>query len=484
MNMDGHNEEGSLRRRALQSSLLLAFQAGGSQIIRLGGNLILTRILVPEAFGLVALVYVLMTGIVMLTDLGVRDSVMRASREDPDFLNTAWTIRVVQSFFVWLALALMAVPYADFYDQPLLAKLVPIGALQLVIMSLESTKDIELNRKLMIKKLVPIEIASQLTGLLGTVGLALWMRSVWALVWGMHIGALVRCILTHTVLPGTPNRFRFEAAARKEIIAYGRWVMVSSSLTFGANSLDRLVLGKLVPIDMLGIFGIAKTLASAPQQLTDMIGYRVVFPLYRSIIGRGEDLAAALERARWPLMIAAGWLLAGVSACAQPVVDILYDERYAAAGGMLRLLPIGIWFQTVGATNTAAIRALGKPRVLAMASAAQVATLAIGLAPAAIKWGITGGISVLLVATLMNCITSTVWLVRHRICTWHGALPTTGLVLVSALAGCLVEAYVDWHPLLRIAAAGSVTTVFWLSLLFRLYGEIRKRRQTHTPVPA
>lgn len=65
------------------------------QLIRLGSNLILTRLLFPEAFGLMALVQTFMTGLAMFSDIGIGPSIIQNRRgEDPDFLNTAWTIQI------------------------------------------------------------------------------------------------------------------------------------------------------------------------------------------------------------------------------------------------------------------------------------------------------------------------------------------------------------------------------------------------------
>jgi len=79
-----------------------AFTSGGfvlSQGMRFASNLILARLLFPEAFGLMAL----MTGLTMLSDTGVPQSIMQNKRgEDPDFLNTAWTLNLMRGVVLWL----------------------------------------------------------------------------------------------------------------------------------------------------------------------------------------------------------------------------------------------------------------------------------------------------------------------------------------------------------------------------------------------
>ena len=88
---------GSLGQRVLRSSVVTIAGYGFNQVVRLGSNLILTRLLFPEAFGLMALVNVFMMGVVLLSDLGISQSVMQSKRgDDPVFLDTAWTVQIVR----------------------------------------------------------------------------------------------------------------------------------------------------------------------------------------------------------------------------------------------------------------------------------------------------------------------------------------------------------------------------------------------------
>ncbi|MFM6205833.1 oligosaccharide flippase family protein, partial [Planktothrix sp.] len=85
----------SLSKKAIQGTIWTLFGYGGSQVLRFGGNLILTRLLVPELFGLMALVNTFITGLNLFSDVGIRPSIIRSQRgDDPEFLNTAWTIQV------------------------------------------------------------------------------------------------------------------------------------------------------------------------------------------------------------------------------------------------------------------------------------------------------------------------------------------------------------------------------------------------------
>ena len=87
----------SLAARALRASAITMGGFVASQALRLASNLVLTRLLFPEAFGLMALVTVFVMALVMLSDIGTGPAIMGSRRgDDPAFLDTAWTIQILR----------------------------------------------------------------------------------------------------------------------------------------------------------------------------------------------------------------------------------------------------------------------------------------------------------------------------------------------------------------------------------------------------
>ncbi len=83
---------------------LLGF--GTFQVLRFGFNLVLTRLLLPEVFGLMALVDLFIIGLHMFSDVGLGLSIVRSQRgDDPHYLNGAWSLQVVRGFCLWLGAA-------------------------------------------------------------------------------------------------------------------------------------------------------------------------------------------------------------------------------------------------------------------------------------------------------------------------------------------------------------------------------------------
>ena len=92
-----------MKARALRGSLLTSISFGSENILRLVSNLVLTRILFPEAFGLMVLVQMVFAGASMLSDVGIKSAIVQDKRgDDPVFLNTAWAVQILRGLLIWL----------------------------------------------------------------------------------------------------------------------------------------------------------------------------------------------------------------------------------------------------------------------------------------------------------------------------------------------------------------------------------------------
>src|SRR5436190_6188902 len=88
---------------------------GAQQAIRLGSNLVLTRLLFPAAFGLASMVWVITSGLVMLSDVAIHACVIQSKRGDePDFLNTAFTVQAIRGVGLAVLMVLLGKPAAWF----------------------------------------------------------------------------------------------------------------------------------------------------------------------------------------------------------------------------------------------------------------------------------------------------------------------------------------------------------------------------------
>jgi O-antigen/teichoic acid export membrane protein len=134
-----------------------------------------------------------------------------------------------------------------------------------------------------------LELATQVVNVAAMIGLALVWRSVWVLVLSSVLATLVRTILSHTILPGPRNRFAWDPCRGcRSLFEFGRWIFVSTALTFLATQSDRLILGKLVSVAELGFYSIAASLAAVPLQIVQRLGGLVFFPVVATAMRQAD----------------------------------------------------------------------------------------------------------------------------------------------------------------------------------------------------
>ena len=357
----------SLRQRALRSSVLTFINHGFSQALRLGGNLVLTRLLFPEAFGLMALVQSFLIGLEMFSDVGIAASIVHSKRgDDTEYVNTAWTVQVVRGAMLWGVACLIALPAAWFYRQDMLAGLLPAVGLTSMIGGLQSTKMYTADRHLNLDRLVVLELGCNVLGLSATILLAWLLRSVWALVLGQIFGVSVKVLASHFWLQGERNRFHWDKECYRELRSFGQWIILSTALGYLVIQGDRLVLGRLLDVKFLGIYTVAYTFSILPTEVIRQVGAKVLFPSYSELMREHpEKLYATLKKSR-ALVLAASWLPCVLLIFLGHWLIALYDPRYAEATWMLRTLAVGTLGMTLELSYDGVLLATGNSRLMAI----------------------------------------------------------------------------------------------------------------------
>ncbi|MEG4216146.1 oligosaccharide flippase family protein [Microcoleus sp. Pol14C6] len=358
----------SEKKLAIKGAVWTIASYGSSQIIRFGSNLILTRLLLPELFGLMGLAYVFIVGINLFTDIGLGPSIIQNKRGDePQFLNTAWTMQVIRSLFVWLCLILVTWPVTQFYEEPRLMWLIPALSINTIIGGFKSTSVSTLERKMSVKEVVLFELGTQIISTTVMIVWAFFDRSIWAIVVGGWTGAVVELVWSHFLIPGKSNRFAWDKEAVKEIFSYGKWIFLSTILFFLCSQADRLILGKIFTLTLLGIYGIAFTLGDMPRQVIIAISGRVIFPSISMLATLPrEELRAKILNNRKLILIPLAVGLAIFVSFGDQLILILYRKEYAAASWMMPILALGIWHTTLHNMMGSCLLAVGKSQYAAM----------------------------------------------------------------------------------------------------------------------
>ena len=426
----------SLPQRARRGTLVSLGGQGGGQALRLAGNLVLARLLSPDAFGLMAIVNVVLLGLQQISHVGIQPALVRPPRgEEPAFLHTAFTMQAVRGVGLFPACALLAAPIARFYGEPQLVWLLPVASITALFGGVVSTRMVLAQRRLRLERPTAIELGGRILSLIVMVGWAWHSPTVWALVAGGVVAAGTRAIASHLVLPGRRDRFRWDREAASEILGFGQWILLSTLLAFVATRFDVALLGKLLPLGLLGVYSVAIVLPGILRDVATQPIQAVLMPALSESHRQGpEVLARHFTRARavlLPILVVA--IVGGVIG-APAFFETLYDDRYHEAGWMAQLSFAWLWFMLLQDTSGRALLALGDARSWALAAAVKAAATAAGCILGFQLGGLVGVLLGLAVASACGWA-AVAWAMASR---GLGVLRTD--LLYTALTAALVAA--------------------------------------------
>lgn len=405
------------RSRAYSGALWSVLGYGGSQAIRLASNLILTRLLFPEIFGLMALVQVILQGLKMMSDIGISTSVIRDERGDePDFLNTAWTLQIIRGLLIWLISVLAAYPMAVAYESNELVLLIPLVAATVIFQGFTSPAVLSLKRHIQLDKLLLWEISSQLITTVITVVGVWYFRSIWAIAIGGLFGAFLTCLLSFKLPYQHRIKLSIDRTSASTMLFFGKWIFVSSLVTLIINKGDVLVLGLFLSKADLGIFAIAAIWSRMAYELLQKINQQVMTPLYSMAFRENRDLVKAqMAKARVRLLALSLPIILTLVFGGQLLIDILYDARYQSAGWMLQLLAVGTIAAVITATSANALLSFGDSFGYMIFQSVSGILLVICMLLGGSEYGIAGLIAGVSFSKFIAYPVLVIFLLRHNI---------------------------------------------------------------------
>lgn len=417
MEISSKSNLSGLRRRVIQAGTWAIGGHFASQAVRLGGNLVLTRMLAPEMFGVVGIATVFIVGLSMFSDLGVEQAIVQSKRgEDPLFLNTAWTMQIVRGIVIALvglalsgAIAVVAangrVPAGSTYANPALPWVLAALSCTAIINGFATTKIATNNRRLNIGRITAINLISQVTGLVCMLGWAWWQPSITALVVGAVVSALATNLLSHAWLPGPGNRLCWNASMAQEIFSFGKWIFLTSMLGFLTANEDRIVLGWVVSAEHLGIYSIAALLVMALTEVVNKLMSMVVYPALGEIVREHGDRKKELYyKIRQPIDMLCLGAMGFLFMSGRALVDLLYDSRYSGAGDMLEILALMLFTLRFAVVNQLCL-AVGQPRVLVLQQTIKIVAMSLFILIGFSGWGLTGAIWGIALSSMPGMVT-------------------------------------------------------------------------------
>lgn len=334
----------SLKKKAAKSLVWTFTQQFGNQLIGFIISLVLARILLPEEFGLIGMIAVVVAIGNALLDGGLTKSLIRDKECDQEDYSTVFYFHIVSSLVVYALVFVSAPLIADFYERTILINIIRVYSLSLVITSFSAVQLARLTKIMDFKTQALIAIPAAIIG--GVVGIFLAYKDygVWSLVWSSIITSTINSIQVWIYSGWSPD-FIFSRVKFKKHFNYGYKLTLSDLLNRVFNNLFLIVIGKYFSAAQVGFYTRAETMKQLPVNNISNALNKVSFPLLVSI----KDDELRLKRVYKKLMLMVVFVvtpfLIFLAVLAEPTFRFLFTEKWLPAVPYFQILCItGILF--------------------------------------------------------------------------------------------------------------------------------------------
>lgn len=387
----------SLQARTLKAAAWSFLGKGFGGVLRLISNLVLSRLLYPEAFGLMATAAVFLMLVNVFSDTGVKIAIIQnPNGHRPSFINTSWSITLLRGLILFIAVFLLTPYIATFYNEPQVQKLLYLMSFSLLIESFVNPALPVLTKKLDAKKNAVFELGAQFPAFILTIILAFYLKDVMAIAIGFLATSFFRVAASYIVHPYKP-KFQLEKKYTGELFRFGKFIFLNTMITWAALNSDRLLIGKFLDMEQLGYYNLALHIGTFLVYILVQVFSQSYFPALASVVKDNQRLNHIFKKTSTTILILVTPLLLIIALYSDLIIGLLYESRYAPSALALFWISLRGIPSVISGIQSATILAAGKPVYETIAMFSGFVIMIIAVPAGAVIAGLSGvSIAVLL----------------------------------------------------------------------------------------
>lgn len=381
--------DGSLLRKTIRSGLWVSISVMSINILSFLRSIVLARLLLPEAFGLMSICLVVIRCIEVFSETGFGAALIHKQGDHEKAKDVAYTLMVVRSVVLAGVAILLAPLVAGFYEKAPLSIMIRVIAASFVLKGFYNISTVTLQKELNFKRLTLFEQTTSLVNSLLVIGLAYYMRNVWALVLGHILSTLLGTVMSFVVIPGRP-RFCLDRKVVAELFGYGKYITGIAIVTFLAMEVDHMLVGKILGMEMLGYYVIAYTLANLPATHITKVVMQVIFPAFSILQNDLPRLREAYLNTLRALLLVAMPVAVSLFVLGPEIIRIVYGQRWSPAIIPLQVLSVFGCMRSTTVISGYLFNAIGKPRLSFHLNSLLLLLILVSIYPITKIFGLTG----------------------------------------------------------------------------------------------
>lgn len=395
----------SLKDKTVKGLAWSSIERFSTMFIQLAVNIVLARILMPEDFGMVAMLAVFIQFSQAFIDSGFSNAlIQRKNRTEADYC-TVFYFTVAVSTVLYVLLYISAPYISDFYNMPQLTEVARVLGLGLIIGSLAAVHKTRLSIELKFKVQAVISLLSAVISGTISITMAYCGLGVWALVLQSLVSLGTQTLLVYLLGTRWLPSLIFSVRSFKELFGYSSKLLLSSLLHLLYRNLYPIVIGKRYAATELGYYNRADLLSSMSIQSITLVLAKVAFPIFSSIQDDNDKLRVAYSKYISYASLVVFPVMLGISALAKPLIVVAMTEKWLMAVPMLQILAASCIFDHITSINLNVLYVKGRSD-LALRLEIIKKTIAISILFAMMPFGIIaicwGQFIYNIIATILN----------------------------------------------------------------------------------
>ena len=302
---------------------------------------VLTHYLATDDFGLMAIVMVVIGFSKIFSDMGISNAIIHHQHTSHEQLSSLYWLNIMSGLFLFFIISGVAPFIASFYNQPKLINLLILLASTFIVLSIGNQYRILFQKELLFNFMAKIEISAAIIAFIVALASAISDLGVYALAYATLANAIVSSSLYFFFgIQRHKPSFLYNHQAIKKYIGFGLFQMGENTLNFFNSQFDVILIGKLLGLEVLGIYSVMKQLSMKPAGIINPIINRVAFPVLSKVQNNDNKLKNiylniinTIASINFPIYIA-------IVILAEPIVAIMFGDKFQSGVPILQVLSI------------------------------------------------------------------------------------------------------------------------------------------------
>lgn len=337
-------ESHSFGRRAARGAVYSAAAQGARIGFTILSTIVVARLLTPADYGVIAMAAPITGFILLFQNLGFNHALIQSPNLAQGQVNALFWINIVASVAIALVILAIAPLAGLFYDDARPAQIMAASAITVLITGSALQHKALLNRDMRYRDLSIIDVANSATTFLATVGLALALRSYWALWLGGFLGAVASAVMAWRLDRWRPS-LKVEWTGVRALVSFGANITGFNLLNFAARNLDNVLIARFWGAGPLGLYDRCYKLMMFPLQNINGPASRIVLPILARLRDEPQRYRRSFLLTLQALSLVTVPGVVAAATCSDRLVPFLLGANWSGAS------PIFFWLSLAAVTQ-------------------------------------------------------------------------------------------------------------------------------------